>query len=114
MDNITHVLEQNLFSISNFSIVVLETIGIIMIIYGTIKALIQLFRVKLDFRDVNFKIILGEALASALQFKIGAEIIKTVMIKETKELVIVGAVVIIRAVITYIIHWELKQATCEI
>lgn len=114
MQSITHLLENGLHDVANFSIVVLEIIGIIFIIYGSIKALVRLFKVKFDFRDFEFKIMLGEAMATALQFKLGAEIIKTVIIKETTELVVVGTVVILRAIITYIIHWEIKQATCEI
>ena len=114
MEELTKILGAHLHTLANFIVVCLEIIGILLIIYGSVKALIQLIKVKQDFRDVNFKIILGESLASALQFKLGAEIIKTVIIRDTKELLIVGAVVVLRAIITYIIHWEIKQATCEI
>lgn len=114
MGNITHTLEFYLEAVANFSIVCLEIIGIIFIIYGSIKALIQLIHVKMDFRDVNFKILLGESLATALQFKLGAEIIKTVLIRDISELIIVGSIVVLRGIITFIIYWEIKQATCEV
>ena len=114
MEELTKILVAYLHALSNFIVVCLEIVGIILIIYGSVKALIQLIKVKLDFRDVSYKILLGESLTSALQLKLGAEIIKTVIIRDTKELLIVGAVVVLRAIITYIIHWEIKQATCEI
>lgn len=114
MEAITSVLEYYLDNVAKFSIVCLEIIGIFFIIYGSIKALIRLIKAKLDFRDFHFKVLLGESLATALQFKLGAEIIKTVLIRDTSELIIVGSIVLLRAIITFLIHWEIKQASCEV
>mgnify|MGYP002510706576 CR=1 FL=1 len=53
------------------------------------------------------------ALALALEFKMGAEIIKTVIIHNLEELAILGAVVIIRALLAFIIHWEIRTEKKE-
>ena len=51
---------------------------------------------------------LGKALSLALEFKMGAEIIKTVIIHNLEELAILGIVIIIRALLAFIIHWEIR------
>ncbi len=109
MDLVIHSLESVLFVISKLMIVVLELIGVIFIVYGSIKALIRLAKVKLDFRDFEFKFLLAESLSTALQFKLGAEVLKTVVINDFSELIVVGLVVVLRLIITFAIHWEMKQ-----
>ena len=51
---------------------------------------------------------LGKALSLALEFKMGAEIIKTVIIHNLNELAILGIVIIIRALLAFLIHWEIR------
>ena len=51
---------------------------------------------------------LGKALSLALEFKMGAEIIKTVIVHNLEELSILGVVILIRALLAFIIHWEIK------
>lgn len=88
----------------------LELIGILIIIYGSIKALTIFFKDGMDLSNSLVKITLGEALALSLEFKLGAEIIKTVIVRDMNELIILGFVVILRIVLTILIHWEVKQA----
>jgi uncharacterized membrane protein len=86
---------------------VLELIGIIIIIIGSIRALIRLFKCVVKKQPFRIVIDLGKALALALEFKMGAEIIKTVIIHNLEELAILGVVIIIRALLAFIIHWEI-------
>ena len=88
----------------------LELIGILIIIYGSIKALTIFFKDGMDLSNSLVKITLGEALALSLEFKLGAEIIKTVIVRDLNELIILGFVVVLRIVLTILIHWEVKQA----
>ena len=57
----------------------------------------------------NIVISLGKALALALEFKMGAEIVKTVIVRDLKELGILAVVVVIRAALALLIHWEMKN-----
>ena len=57
----------------------------------------------------NVVIDLGKSLALALEFKMGAEIINTVIIRDLKELAILAIVILIRALLAVIIHWEIKM-----
>lgn len=88
----------------------LELIGIFMIIFGSVKALIIFFKSGMDLNNSLVKITLGEALALSLEFKLGAEIIKTVIVRDLNELIILAFVVVLRIVLTLLIHWEVKQA----
>lgn len=88
----------------------LELIRILIIIYGSIKALTIFFKDGMDLSNSLVKITLGEALALSLEFKLGAEIIKTVIVRDLNELIILGFVVVLRIVLTILIHWEVKQA----
>ena len=43
----------------------------------------------------------------------GAEIIKTVIIHNLEELAILGVVIIIRALLAFIVHWEIRTEQRE-
>jgi uncharacterized membrane protein len=86
----------------------LELIGIIIIIVGSVRALIKLVECVIKKRAFHVVIDLGKALSLALEFKMGAEIIKTVIIHNLEELAILGVVIVIRALLAFIIHWEIR------
>ena len=108
MNQIPEFIKELLHPLAETSAGILELIGIIIIIIGSARALVKLF--KHIFAKGNFSVAndLGRALALALEFKMGAEIIKTVIIHNLEELAILGAVVIIRALLAFIIHWEMQ------
>lgn len=89
----------------------LELIGILIITIGSGRAVWLLFKNKFDFHNKEVKINLGEALALSLEFKLGAEIIKTVVIRDLQELIILAFVVVLRIALTLIIHWEVREAS---
>ena len=58
----------------------------------------------------NIKFYLADGLATSLEFKMAAEILKTVLVREMSELLILGAVIILRALLSLLIHFELKSS----
>ena len=54
-------------------------------------------------------IALGRALALALEFKMGAEIVNTVIIRDLRELAVLAIVIALRAILAALIHWEIKN-----
>lgn len=87
----------------------LELIGIFIIIVGSFRALVQMlvrFRIK---QPINIMIEVGRALALGLEFKVGAEIVNTVIVRELRELLILGMVIALRTVLAILIHWEIKN-----
>lgn len=87
----------------------LELVGILIIVAGSVKALVHLARRIRHHEPFNVVIDLGKSLALALEFKMGAEIINTVIIRDLKELAILAVVILIRALLAVIIHWEIKM-----
>ncbi len=86
----------------------IEIFGIIIIAFGSIKAFILYFNALFHHKRYPIKIELANALALGLEFKMGAEILKTVLIHEMNEIYVLGAIILLRAVLTMLIHFELK------
>ena len=57
--------------------------------------------------DVKFQ--LASGLALSLEFKMAAEILKTVLIHNLTELTVLGAVIGLRALMSILIHFEMKE-----
>ena len=95
--------------IINYSIILLEFIGSAIIVVTAIKALINLLRGKKD----GIRLDLAQGIALALEFKLGSEVLRTVVVRSTSELVIAGAIVLLRAAITFLIQWEIKNEKAE-
>ena len=44
-----------------------------------------------------------------LEFKLGSEILRTVVVREWAELGVVAGIIVLRAALTFLIHWEIRQ-----
>ncbi len=104
-----HVLE----TIIPITVQCLELVGVFIIIIGAIKSLYKLVVSKFDINNINIKLNLAKALELALEFKLAAEILKTVLIQTLDELMILSAVVILRVIMTFVIHYEIKNAELD-
>lgn len=97
----------------SYLVPILELIGVFIVAYGTIKSFIKFIRSGLNSDDTRVKIDLAETLAEtlalSLEFKMAGEILKTVVSHTIEELSILGAVIVLRALLTFLIHWELKM-----
>ena len=94
---------------ANFAIHTLELVGILVIVVGSIKSVISLISKLIGRDDSNIIIGLGKTLAIALEFKMGAEIVKTVIVRDITELGVLAIVIALRAVLALLIHWEIKN-----
>ena len=91
----------------------LELIGILVIAFGAFRSIFKHFIGNLKKLNNNIKIDLGNCLALGLEFKMGAEIIKTVIARNLEELAILGVIIGLRAVLALLIHWEIKTEMKE-
>ena len=48
-----------------------------------------------------------------LEFKMGSEILRTVVVREWKEILTVAGIIGLRAALTFLIHWEIKEEVRE-
>lgn len=51
---------------------------------------------------------LAQGIALALEFKLGGEVLRTVIVREQSELMILGVIILLRGALTFLIHWEIK------
>lgn len=113
LSNIIQVYGEFLHSLAELTAYTLELVGILIIVVGSFKALVHLVRRLRHPEPFNVVIDLGRSLALALEFKMGAEIINTVIIHDLKELATLAIVILIRALLAVIIHWEIKMERQE-
>ena len=86
----------------------LELFGIFVIVFGCIKAFLQYLRAGFNTEGREIKLELAKILAFALEFKLGGEILRTVITKNMNELYMLGAVILLRSFLTLVIHYEIK------
>ena len=88
----------------------LEMIGVLIITFASVNAIIAFIKNGFDFGDEDLKIELAKALALSLEFKLAAEILKTVIVRTLNEFLILAAITFLRIIISFVINWEV-QAT---
>lgn len=86
-----------------------ELMGILILTLGTFTAFINYFRGKLTKKDFKVKYEFADVMVTSLDFKLSAEILKTVIIKSREELVILAVVFIIRIIMTFVLEREMKN-----
>lgn len=98
------ILEIILERFTGFAILGFELVGVIVIVFAGIKGVYNYIR-----GSKNTRIDLAKGLAMGLEFKLGSEILRTVVVREWKEIAIVAGIIILRAGLNFIIHWEIKE-----
>ena len=97
-------LEELLSLVANAAILIFEFIGVGIIIYSGLTGFLRFVH-----RAPDTKIYLAKGLAMGLEFKMGSEILRTVVVREWKEIGIVAGIIALRAALTFLIHWEIKE-----
>ena len=91
------LLEYALHHIVEVAILLFEFIGVGIIIFSGIRGFYLYLR-----KSPATKLTLAKGLAMGLEFKLGSEILRTVVVREWTE---IGTV----AALTFLIHWEIKE-----
>lgn len=104
----TEVLETILHSFVSFSVLLFEYIGVFVITFAGIQGIVNYVRQRPDTR-----LLLAKGLAMGLEFKLGSEILRTVVVRSLSEIYIVAGIIALRAVLTILIHWEIKNEENE-
>ena len=92
----------------------LELIGVGIITIAALRSMFKFLKNKCDFCDDTIGIDFARALALSLEFKLASEIIKTVVVRSLEEFTILAAVAILRVVLSFVLHWELKNGAKHI
>lgn len=96
-------------------IAVAELIGIFVVTVSVLRAFwhyfVTLFHIGGKKYPIKFE--LANGLAMGLEFKMAAEILKTVQVRSLEELLVLGAIILLRALLSFMIHVEVKQGREE-
>lgn len=103
LDQMIGFLENVVHFIAQFGIVIAELAGIAVLVITAVKAFVNYFR-----RDEHIRLRLAQGIALALEFKLGGEVLRTVVVREWTELAILGAVIALRGILTLLLHWEIR------
>ena len=106
--NLLHWLEYALDNIVELAILIFEFIGVGIIIFSGIRGFCLYLR-----RAPLTKLTLAKGLAMGLEFKLGSEILRTVVVREWTEIATVGGIIVLRAALTFLIYWEIKEEEKE-
>ena len=103
MGEVIKVLDWLLENLVQICTVMLELFGIIVLVSTAVSCFVQWIRNKRQLIRLN----LAQGIALALEFKMGGEV------REWSELGILGAIIVLRAMLTFLIHWEIKNEKRE-
>lgn len=96
--------EDVFYGIAQMGVTILELIGVVVLVISAVQALIGYFR-----KDPHVRLNLAQGIALGLEFKLGGEVLRTTVVRQWNELGILGAIILLRAAMTLLIHWEIKN-----
>lgn len=97
-------LEMLLEHIVELAILIFEFMGVGIIIVSGLRGFYNYVR-----RSPDTRLTLAKGLAMGLEFKLGSEILKTVIVREWTEIATVAGIILLRAALTFLIHWEIQE-----
>ncbi len=103
---VLHSIIQTIIPIIVF---VLEIMGVLIVFWTCIKSFWEYIQNTFMKRHNAIQTHLAKGLATGLEFKLGAEILKTLIVHDLDELLVLGAVFALRAFMSILIHFELKH-----
>ncbi|MBR4081510.1 MAG: DUF1622 domain-containing protein [Clostridia bacterium] len=104
MEHLLEFLETIVHYAAKLGIVFLELTGIIVLIVTAVKCIYEYLK-----HDDKIKVDLAQGIALALEFKLGGEVLHTVLANDLSELLMVAGVMALRTAITLLLHWEINS-----
>ena len=105
----SNVLETFVKAVLPYIIVILEIMGILVVMWSAINSFWKYIQNSFFKKDHNIQFYFARGLATGLEFKMAAEILKTVLVRNINELLVLGAVILLRALLSVLIHFEMKH-----
>lgn len=82
----------------------LEFFGVGVLLYNSIKALVQWIR-----HIPGQRLALARGIALALEILMVGEALRSVVVRDWRELGILGGIIVVRVALTVVIHWEIRN-----
>ena len=94
-----HWAETVLKYLVQFGIILLEGTGAVVLLFSAVKSVVRLFR-----KQPHARLAIAQGIALALCFKLGGEVLRTVIVREWSELLVLGAIIFLHAAMSVLIH----------
>jgi Predicted membrane protein len=104
MHSIIKCLELLLTNIVEICTILLELFGVAILVFTAVKCFWYWIK-----HDARIRLDLAQGIALSLEFKMGSEVLRTVIVREWGELGILGVIILLRGILTFLIHWEIKH-----
>ena len=102
------VVEGVFKQVIRYSTLLMEAAGMIVILVTAATCFIGFFR-----RREGLRVRLAEGISLALLFKMGGEVLRTVIVHTWDELAILAAIIVIRGLLTFLLSWEIRSEKAE-
>ncbi len=96
--------ENLMHAVIEWGIILLELFGVCILVYTSVTCFVKWIR-----KEQNIRLELAQGTTLALSFKMGGEVLRTVVVREWRELGILGAVIVLRTALTLLLHWEIEN-----
>ena len=109
MANLLALADGKFHLLVEWGILVLEFFGTVVLLVTAIVSMYKWLRRRPDVRTT-----ISQGILLALAFKMGGEVLRTVIATETRELVSIFAIILLRGLVAAMIYWEItKEAKIE-
>ncbi len=96
--------EELLYELVQVCTMLMELFGVCVLVSTAVRCFYRWIR-----KDAGIRLTLAQGIALALEFKMGGEVLRTVVVREWAELGILGAIIVLRGLLTFLIHWEIRN-----
>jgi uncharacterized membrane protein len=100
MSGIEHIFE----TVVHFCILLIELAGTIVIVWSMFRGFIGFAK-----KDEDTRIQLAQGIMLGLEFKIGSEVLRSVIVTTWNELGTLAAIILLRSLLTLLLHWEIGE-----
>ncbi len=104
LETLHHLMKE----LVEYAILFLEFTGVMVVVIASLLAIYRYIK-----KDPHTRLKLCRAMAMALEFKLGGEILRTVIVREFSEVLLVGCMILLRAGLTFLIHWAISTEEAE-
>ena len=101
-------LEQNFALLVKYFILLIEFISCFVLLFSVLRGMFELIKHK---NTMRFN--LAQGIAHSLEFKIAAELLHTVIVREWDEVLFLGGIIVLRALLAFLIQWEIKSEKAD-
>ena len=109
MANLLALADGKFHLLVEWGILVLEFFGTVVLLVTAIVSMYKWLRRRPDVRTT-----ISQGILLALAFKMGGEVLRTVIITEPKEMFTIFGIIILRGLVAALIYWEItKEAKIE-